>query len=92
MKKLGGLIINIVLFTLLFIIIIVLALCVKGEWTLSGYVYSDEIKDIIRVFSLFEVLVSIVLRILNRNKYTLAVLLVSNAFVLYKFLSTFLGF
>lgn len=92
MKKPGGLILNIVLFTLLLIIIIVLALCIKGEWTLSGYVYSDEIKDVIRVLSLFEVFVSIILRILNRNKHTLAVLLVSNAFVLYKFLSTFCGF
>lgn len=64
----------------------------SGVLIISGYVYSDEIKDVIRTLSLFEVLVSIVLRILNRSKYILAVLLISNAFMLYKFLSTFCGF
>lgn len=46
---------------------------------ISGYVYSDEIKDVIRTLSLFEVLVSIVLRILNRSKYILWVLMQNNS-------------
>lgn len=88
MKKHTGLLINIVLFTILIIMLFVLSLCVKGEWSLSGYVYSDKIKDIIRVFSLFVVLISIVLKILNRNKIVSTVLFAANVFALYKFLGT----
>lgn len=90
-KKLRAFI-NVVLFALLITTVFVLALCVRGEWTLSGYKYSDDIKDVIRIFSVFELFFSVILQILNKNKCTLTILLVANGFVLYKFLSTYFGF
>lgn len=91
MNKKAGLFINIVLFTILIIMLFILSLCVKGEWTISGYVYSDKIKDIIRVFSAFVVLISIILKIINKNRIVLIALLMANVFVLYKFLGIYCG-
>lgn len=80
---------TIVLFVILFLIITVMFLCIQGEWSISGYQYSDGVKDVIRVFSLFEIAVSIALGLLNRRKWTIAVIVAANLFTLYKLVGTF---
>lgn len=79
----------IVLFVVLFLIITVMFFCIRGEWSISGYQYSDGVKDVIRMFSLFEIVVSIALGLLNRRKWTIAVIIAANLFTLYKFVGTF---
>ena len=80
---------TIVLLVVLFLIIIVMFLCIQGEWSISGYQYSDGVKDVIRVFSLFELVVSIALGLLNQRKWTIAVIVAANLFTLYKLVGTF---
>ncbi|MCM1534815.1 MAG: hypothetical protein NC126_02695 [Clostridium sp.] len=80
---------TIVLAGLLLLITGVMALCVRGEWSISGYQYSDAVRDVIRFFSLFEIAASIGLGFLNRKKFTIAVIIVTNLFMLYKLTGTF---
>lgn len=84
--------INIVVFVLLFLVVTILALCIKGEWTISGYIYSSSMRDVIRVLSILEMIISIVLRNLNKRKITMAILIETNIFTLYKFLDTYFLF
>lgn len=81
-------IINIVLFVLLFLMFFVLLLCPR-DWIYPN-TYSDDAIDVIRIISLCEVVISVILGSLNKRRITIAVLIASNVFTIYKFISTFI--
>lgn len=81
-------IINIVLFVLLFLMVFVLLLCPR-DWIYPN-TYSDDAIDVIRIISLCEVVISVILGSLNKRRITIAVLIASNVFTIYKFISTFI--
>ncbi len=83
---------NILLFIILFIIDLMLLFCIRGEWTSLGYIYSVDTRDLIRCLALFEVLISTFILILSRNKFNIIVFIASNALAIYKFLDTYFLF
>lgn len=87
-KKVLMILINIILLILLSIIVFILSLCHR-DW-LYPNTYSDNVTDVIRFLSLFEILISTFLVSLNKTKTVTAVLIICNLFTFYKFISTFI--
>lgn len=87
-KSIEKIIINIILFAFLFIMVFILFLCPR-DWIYTD-TYSDDVTDVIRFISLCEVVISIALVTLNKRKMAITVLILTNAFTLYKFISTFI--
>ncbi len=83
---------NILLFIILLIIDLMLLFCIKGEWTGFGYIYSVDVRDLIRCLAPFEVLMSSIMLILSRNKFNIIVFIASNALAIYRFLDTYFLF
>lgn len=86
-KKILKFFISVFLIVLLFSIVCVLVLC-SGDGRQPG-AYSDNATDVIRVFSLLEAVISVLLLMVSRKKITVAALVVCNLFTLCKFISTF---
>lgn len=78
---------SVFLTVLLFIIVCVLFLCSK-DGRQPG-TYSDNAMDVIRVFSLLEAVISVLLLMVSRKKITVAALVICNLFTLCKLISTF---
>lgn len=72
---------------LIFILVYVLFLC--SEDGRQPGTYSENAIDVIRVFSLFEALISVLLLMVNRKKITVAALVICNFITLCKFIATF---
>lgn len=88
-KKVISILANIILFILLTGVMFVLFLCMKGgDWSRPD-AYSDTVTDVIRAFTVLEVMISAILGMINRKKGTVAVLIICNIFTMYKFISTF---
>lgn len=83
---------NVLLFIILLLIDLILLFCIRGEWTGVGYIYSVDVKDLIRCLAPFEVLISSFMLILSRNKFNIIVFIASNALALYRFLDTYFLF
>lgn len=78
---------NIALSALLCSIVLCLLLCPR-DW-LHPDAYSDNATDVIRILSLLEAAISVVIKFLNKKKIIIALLIVFDFFTLYKFISTF---
>lgn len=85
-KKSVKLLMNILLFGVLGFSVFMLAICFKTEWTSSGYIYSDSASCVLEVFSILEIVVSMILLMINRHRITIAILITTNIFAIYKLL------